>query len=344
MGFTSFTRQEYRESRRVDYLGELTLEDGKVYRRLHEAGWTDGEGREVAALQDWRGSLRATWTDTGEGGEKVFDDLTGYYPYGLPWADWQGSERWLYGGKELEREHGLWTYDFHAREQDPALGRFRAPDPLADRYKHLNPYLYAAANPITYTDPTGCILQPINEESRDYMENDLRQVYKEEYADIRFDESTMELSVNLRKDDIADKEILNHMKHIDKLVQKLINKDEIMYVSYVDESFEWNGKKLCEEGAITDVDNKIIYILQNLDQEFTVMPDNNNPELNSLAPITFRETSASALLHEFKEMDLGHKMQRGAVIDYGNHGRAVLGMPKRYYDVHHSKVTKVQYE
>ena len=163
MGFTSFTRQEYRESRRVDYLGELMLEDGKVYRRLHEAGWTDGEGREVAAVRDWRGSLRATWTDTGEGGEKVFDNLTGYYPYGLPWADWQGSERWLYGGKELEREHGLWTYDFHAREQDPALGRFRAPDPLADRYKHLNPYLYAAANPITYTDPTGCEVNNIIE-------------------------------------------------------------------------------------------------------------------------------------------------------------------------------------
>ena len=177
MGFTSFTRQEYRESRRVDYLGELMLEDGKVYRRLHEAGWTDGEGREVAAVRDWRGSLRATWTDTGEGGEKVFDNLTGYYPYGLPWADWQGSERWLYGGKELEREHGLWTYDFHAREQDPALGRFRAPDPLADRYKHLNPYLYAAANPITYTDPTGCeIVYDDLTVPKDYK-NELKSLY-----------------------------------------------------------------------------------------------------------------------------------------------------------------------
>ena len=155
MGFTSFTRQEYRESRRVDYLGELTLEDGKVYRRLHEAGWTDGEGREVAAVRDWRGSLRATWTDTGEGGEKVFGNLTGYYPYGLPWADWQGSERWLYGGKELEREHGLWTYDFHAREQDPSLGRFRAPDPLAASNPGTNPYAFCSSDPVNRIDPIG---------------------------------------------------------------------------------------------------------------------------------------------------------------------------------------------
>ncbi len=52
LGFTSHTYQAYREERRVDYVGELTLEDGTVYRRTHEAGWTDAQGREVAAVHD----------------------------------------------------------------------------------------------------------------------------------------------------------------------------------------------------------------------------------------------------------------------------------------------------
>ncbi len=128
-----------------------TLEDGAVYRRTHEAGWTDAQGREVAAVHDWRGSLRATWTDTSTGnatgggttapfipgasaGTKIYGNLTGYYPYGLPWADWQGSDRYLFSGKEFEREHGLFTYDFHARPYDPGLCRFTQPDPLATKY------------------------------------------------------------------------------------------------------------------------------------------------------------------------------------------------------------------
>ncbi|MDQ1290030.1 MAG: filamentous hemagglutinin, partial [Actinomycetota bacterium] len=48
------------------------------------------------------------------------------------------------------------TY-LNARYYDPDLAHFISTDPLADQTtpQHANPYGYAAANPITYTDPTG---------------------------------------------------------------------------------------------------------------------------------------------------------------------------------------------
>ena len=83
--------------------------------------------------------------------------VTDYYPYGLPMASSRNAafQRWLFGGKELDRISGLDLYDFEARAYDPALGRFRQPDPLAESYHPLSPYLYCAANPLANVDPSG---------------------------------------------------------------------------------------------------------------------------------------------------------------------------------------------
>ena len=88
----------------------------------------------------------------------VYADLTAYYPFGLPFADWQGASRDLFSGKELERSGNLLDYDFHARRLDPQLLIFDKPDPLAANYPHLNPYLYCAANPVSLTDPSGRLI------------------------------------------------------------------------------------------------------------------------------------------------------------------------------------------
>ena len=84
-----------------------------------------------------------------------YANLTAYSPYGLPLADWQGEERYLYSGKELDRTGGLMLYDFHARQYDPQLGRFTSPDPLQSQSPGISPYLYCSANPISRIDPSG---------------------------------------------------------------------------------------------------------------------------------------------------------------------------------------------
>ncbi len=65
----------------------------------------------------------------------------------------QGFQLYKYNGKELDRVHGLDWYDYGARRYDPAYCMFTQMDPLAEKYPHLNPYVYCAGNPVNYVDP-----------------------------------------------------------------------------------------------------------------------------------------------------------------------------------------------
>ena len=60
-----------------------------------------------------------------------------------------------FGGKELDRIGGINHYDFHARQLQLPIPHFYQQDPYADKYPHLSPYLYCAANPLKYVDPSG---------------------------------------------------------------------------------------------------------------------------------------------------------------------------------------------
>jgi len=83
-----------------------------------------------------------------------------YYPFGLnhegPWYGGIGPEnKYQYNGKELNEDFGLNWYDFGARWQDPAIGRWWQVDPLAEMYAGISPYAYVANNPLKFIDPDG---------------------------------------------------------------------------------------------------------------------------------------------------------------------------------------------
>ena len=67
----------------------------------------------------------------------------------------QGVQPYKFGGKELDRFNTLDYYDFEARAFDPTLMRFTRPDPLAEKYYSVSPYVYYANNPVRYVDPDG---------------------------------------------------------------------------------------------------------------------------------------------------------------------------------------------
>jgi len=79
-----------------------------------------------------------------------------YYPFGMKQyhttADNDPSNKYLYNGKELEDDLGLYWYHYGARYYDPQLGRWHTVDPV-DEFN--SPYLYCRNNPVLYFDPDG---------------------------------------------------------------------------------------------------------------------------------------------------------------------------------------------
>ena len=152
----------------TDYCGGIVYEDS-VLTRINLAGGylriADNSGNKLAKPEyhfyhrDHLGNNRMDLDGTTGGVHQI----THYYPYGMPMdcGYIPAYQRWLFGDKEFDRTSGLDLYDFEARAYDPALGRFRQPDPLAEKYRPLSPYLYCAANPMIMVDPTGEVIDVV---------------------------------------------------------------------------------------------------------------------------------------------------------------------------------------
>ncbi len=141
----------------LEYSGPVVYENGKVKRVLFDGGYATFDDKGVPGwhyfLCDHTGSVRVVTDMWGRP-----EQINHYYPFGLPFADaGKGADLqpYKFGGKELDAMYGLHTYDFHARTLIPDLCRFDRPDPLAEKYPHLSPYLFCANDPINNTDPTG---------------------------------------------------------------------------------------------------------------------------------------------------------------------------------------------
>jgi RHS repeat-associated protein len=121
------------------------------------------------ALRDHLGNTRVTFKD--KNGDAVTDywssnqttneiaQINHYYPFGLNmegnWNGANGANKYQFGGKELNDDFGLGLSDFGARMYDPAVSRWNAPDPLAEKFMQWSPYNYGVNNPILFTDPDG---------------------------------------------------------------------------------------------------------------------------------------------------------------------------------------------
>lgn len=123
----------------TDYCGDIIYEDSVLTRINLDGGYlrlADNSGNTLAKPEyhfyhrDHLGNNRMDLNVNGG-----VCQITHYYPYGMPMdcGYIPAYQRWLFGDKELDRTSGLDLYDFEARAYDPALGRFRQPDPHSRR-------------------------------------------------------------------------------------------------------------------------------------------------------------------------------------------------------------------
>ena len=144
----------------TDYAGNIIYETVKSLstttnktRILFDGGYIEDEVYHYY-LTDHQGNNRLVVNSSGTVVQKNH-----YYPFGMAFAETpvaeQGKQPYKYNGKELDRMHELYQYDYSARYYDPAIAQFTTIDPLAEKYYNTSPYVYCKNNPINRIDPDG---------------------------------------------------------------------------------------------------------------------------------------------------------------------------------------------
>ena len=155
----------------TDYLlgGALTLRNGVIDKYQFEEGYCQAtpfywEGKPFAETftfcyydQDHLGNVRQV-TEADGSKQGVVIQRMNYYTFGAEFCD-NSSKSYVqnhkYNGKEVDRMHGLDTYDYGVRQYDPTLYRWDRMDPHCEKYYNVSPYAYCHNNPVMMIDPDG---------------------------------------------------------------------------------------------------------------------------------------------------------------------------------------------
>ena len=145
------------------YAGSFEYDNSKELKLIHtEEGMVEVTGTGASRsftnsyfLKDHLGNTRVMFKPNGTGIEVL--QVADYYPFGgshVP-ASFEGTNKYLYNGKEKQDELGLDWYDYGARMYDPEIGRWHVVDPLAEKSRRWSPYNYCMNNPLRFIDPDG---------------------------------------------------------------------------------------------------------------------------------------------------------------------------------------------
>uniref|UniRef100_UPI001BD3D0E5 RHS repeat domain-containing protein n=1 Tax=Flagellimonas sp. 389 TaxID=2835862 RepID=UPI001BD3D0E5 len=153
----------------TEYAGNYIYKNGQLQFFDHPEGYVEPDGSGgydyIYNYIDNVGNIRLSYTDADNNGSidpanEIIEE-NNYYPFGLEHKGYNnvvnGTENnyQTFMGKEHQQELGLETYDFGARNYDPALGRWMNLDPLAEQMRRHSPYNFAFNNPLRFIDPDG---------------------------------------------------------------------------------------------------------------------------------------------------------------------------------------------
>nr|WP_315248587.1 DUF6443 domain-containing protein [uncultured Flavobacterium sp.] len=142
----------------TDYLAGYQYENSALKFFPTAEGYVEPEAssyKYIFQYKDHLGNVRLSYDKT-----LAIKEENNYYAFGLKQEGYNtvkiGVEnKYKYNGKELQDELGLNMYDYHARNYDPAIGRWMNIDPLAEKMRRWSPYNYCFNNPMRFIDPDG---------------------------------------------------------------------------------------------------------------------------------------------------------------------------------------------
>ena len=140
----------------IDYCGNFIYEDGTLRRILIPGGYVTFANNNINQpeyhfyITDHQGNIRVVASQNGE-----VEQVNHYYPYGglIGESTSSDAQPYKYNGKELDRHSGLDWYDYGARWYNGIS--WMTPDPLAEKYYDISPYVYCLGNPVKFIDPDG---------------------------------------------------------------------------------------------------------------------------------------------------------------------------------------------
>ena len=141
------------DTKTTDYAGNKIYKNGNLDMILLGNGYIK-DNVYYFFISDHLGSNRVVMKESNNSVVQRRD----YYPSGTIFADYANQEVQPYGftGHEFDSMHGINLSDHYARFLDHTIGpRWLAPDPKAEKYYPISPYVYCLNNPLKYIDPDG---------------------------------------------------------------------------------------------------------------------------------------------------------------------------------------------
>jgi hypothetical protein len=301
-------------------------------------------------IKDHLGNNRAVVRSDGWGGWNQYQEMS-YFPFGMPhyFSDYSAElQNFKFGDKELDEMHGLKWYDHHARFFGSVIPVTPTPDPHAESYYRMSPYIQWANNPIRYVDPDGREVR-VAQEYQEQFRNDLQNVFGDRTSMFSFnDNGTLQLDGKAKD---FTKGMTKDQKETFKGLNKAMGDKQVTSVVYADNynvtvGNEMKSVDVVQEfggGLYSKTDNLIVVAPSVGSVDVTL--DQIQITANGLGFPTqnVQQNTTSTLFHEIGERNTTNINFRGAVIDFENSARRVIGLPVRPYDLNHSKTIRTNY-
>ena len=146
-----------------------------------------------------------------------------YVPFGEVFVEERNNiwnTPYLFNAKEFDEETGLYYYG--ARYYEPRLSLWMSTDPMEEKYPDYSTYIYAAQNPIAYSDPTGMEIRGVTKSDAEEFKSDVHLIL----GDSKFDNLRSLISLKGKKfQQIPDAALADALDGV------TCSEDEMAYIS-----------------------------------------------------------------------------------------------------------------